>query len=346
MNGDRCSTLLNVKRLEFAMATSQFVALRTGDQMPAVGLGVWKIAPESTPGIVLEAARIGYRHFDCASDYGNELNVGQGLAALMKEGVCRREDMWITSKLWNTNHAAEHVRPAAERSLTDLQVDYLDLYLIHFPIALHYVPPSVRYPAGWIYDPDADEPRMESAAVPISETWGAMEELVQAGLVRNIGVCNFGVALLRDLSTYAAIQPASLQVEMHPRHTQEKLLRYCQEADIAVTAFSPLGSPSYVPLGMATAEDSLLDDPIVTSIAAAHRKTAAQALLRWGIQRGTAVIPKSSRPERLRENISLFDFELSAAEMNAISSLNQNRRFNDPGDFCESAFNTFFPIYE
>lgn len=326
--------------------TSPSITLRTGDQIPAVGLGVWKIAPDAAPGVVQEAARIGYRHLDCASDYGNELHVGQGIRALQEEGVCRREDLWITSKLWNTNHAPEHVRPAAERSLADLGVDYLDLYLIHFPIALRYVPPSDRYPAGWIYDPGAAEPRMELARVPISDTWGAMEELVRAGLVRNIGVCNFGVSLLRDLSNYAAIQPAMLQVEMHPRLAQDKLLRYCREADIAVTAFSPLGSPSYVSIGMATQDDSLLEDPIVTGIAVKHGKTPAQALLRWGVQRGTAVIPKSSRPERLRENLSLFDFELSVAEMDAISALNQNRRFNDPGVFCEAAFNTFHPIYE
>ena len=326
--------------------TLQHLTLRTGDRIPAVGLGLWKIAPEAAAGVVLEAARIGYRHFDCASDYGNEPSVGQGLRAVLDEGVSQREDLWITSKLWNTNHAPEHVRPAVERSLADLQIDYLDLYLIHFPIALRHVPPSERYPAGWFYDPGAAEPRMELAGVPLSETWGAMEELARAGLVRNIGVCNFGVALLRDLSSYAAIQPAMLQVEMHPRLTQEKLLRYCREAEVAVTAFSPLGSPSYVPLGMATAEDSLLDDAIVTAVAAKHRKTAAQTLLRWGVQRGTAVIPKSSRPERLRENLALFDFELSAAEMDAISSLNQNRRFNDPGVFCEAAFNAFCPIYE
>lgn len=326
--------------------TVQTFALRTGDRLPAVGLGLWKIAPEAVAGVVLEAAQAGYRHFDAASDYGNEREAGQGLRAVVDQGVCRREDLWITSKLWNTNHAAEHVREAAERSLADLQVDYLDLYLIHFPIALRYVPPSERYPAGWFHDPAAAEPRMELASVPIRETWGAMEELVRAGLVRNIGVCNFGVSLLRDLASYAAIQPAVLQVEMHPRLTQEKLLRYCREADIVVTAFSPLGSPSYVSIGMAKHEDSLLEDAVVTAIAARHGKTAAQTLLRWGVQRGTAVIPKSSRPERLRENLALFDFELTAAEMDAISALNQNRRFNDPGVFCEAAFNTYCPIYE
>lgn len=324
----------------------QDLTLRSGDRLPAVGLGVWKIPPGEAAAVVVEAARLGYRHFDCASDYGNEKEVGLGLRAVLSEGICERKDLWITSKLWNTNHAAEHVRAAAERSLADLQLDYLDLYLIHFPISLRHVPFDVRKPTGWFYDPAAPAPRMEFAPVPISETWNAMERLADARLVRNIGVCNFGVSLLRDLAAYARIPPAMLQVEMHPLLTQEILLRYCREEGIAVTAFSPLGSPSYVPLGMATAEESLLEQPAVVEIASRHGKTPAQVLLRWGIQRGTAVIPKSSRVGRLRENLDIFDFELSDQEMRAISALNRNRRFNDPGMFCEAAFNTFCPIYE
>jgi D-xylose reductase len=173
-----------------------------------------------------------------------------------------------------------------------------------------------------------------------------MEELVGAGLVRNIGVSNFGTSLLRDVLSYAKIPPAVLQVEMHPYLAQEKLVRFCHQEKIAVTAFSPLGAPSYVPLGMATENDSVMNEPVVRNAAARHKKTPAQIVLHWAVQRGTAAIPKTTKVERLRENLSIFDFELSADEMNAISSLNRNRRFNDPGVFCEKAFNTFFPIYE
>jgi len=317
-----------------------------GAQMPAIGLGLWKVERPAAAGVVEEAARWGYRHFDCASDYGNEAEVGIGLQNVLRGGTVHREDLWVTSKLWNTNHAHQHVRAACEHSLRDLRLDYLDLYLIHFPIALEFVSPEKRYPAGWFDDPDAREPRMKPARVPIAETWGAMEELVRAGLVRNIGVCNFGVALLRDLLSYAAIAPAALQVESHPYLTHEKLLRFSRLEGIAFTAFSPLGAASYFSLGMATPEDSVLNQPAVRDIASRHGKTPAQVVLRWGVQRGTAVIPKSSRPERLRENIAIFDFELSTGEMGVISSLNCNRRFNDPGEFCEKAFNTFFPIYE
>ena len=314
--------------------------------MPSIGLGLWKVAPEEAPTAVIEAARAGYRHFDCASDYGNEPEVGVGLQAALNEPICPREELWVTSKLWNTNHAPEHVRAAAERSLADLQLDYLDLYLIHFPISLRHVPMDVRYPAGWFFDPAAPAPRMELDSVPLGETWRAMEALVRDGLVRNIGVCNFNCALLRELTAQATIQPSMLQVELHPLLTQEKLLRFCGEQEIAVTAFSPLGSPSYVPLGMAQADESVLAHPSVVEIAARHGKTAAQVVLRWGVQRGTAVIPKSRRVERMRENLAIFDFELAPDQMAAVTALNCNRRFNDPGVFCEAAFNAFCPIYE
>ena len=322
-------------------------ACETPDQpLPAVGLGLWKIDNAAVGDLIKEAVRCGYRHLDSACDYGNEAEAGVGIEQALAAGYCRREDLWVTSKLWNTFHEPKHVRPALERTLRDLRLDYLDCYLVHFPIALAYVSPETRYPPGWFFDPDADMPGMQPARVPLADTWGAMEDLVDAGLVRRIGVCNYGVGLLRDLQATARIQPAVLQVELHPRLAQEKLLRYCRETGIAVTAFSPLGAPSYVPLGMATAADSLLEHPTVTEIAAAVDRTPAQVLLRWGVQRGTAVIPKTSRRERLAENLAVFDFELSPNQMTAITGLDRHQRFNDPGVFCEQAFNTFFPIYE
>lgn len=322
------------------------LTLSGGDSLPAVGLGLWKVDGDASPRLIDDAVRCGYRHFDCACDYGNEAEVGAGLDQVLRSGRCRREDLWVTSKLWNTYHAPEHVRPAAERSLRDLRLEHLDLYLIHFPIALRYVPPETRYPPGWFFDPDAAKPRMESVRVPIRETWEAMEELVRSGLARNIGVCNFNVSLLRDLLSYADVRPAVLQVELHPYLTQEKLVRFCREEQIAVTAFSPLGAASYFSLGMAEKGESVLEQPIVREIAARHDRTPAQVVLRWGVQRGTAVIPKTVRPARLQENLALAGFELSEDQMQAISDLNQNRRFNDPGVFCEKSFNTFFPIYE
>ena len=187
---------------------------------------------------------------------------------------------------------------------------------------------------------------MERAAVPLADTWRAMEELVDAGLVREIGVCNYNTGLLHDLMSYAQRPPAMLQVESHPYLTQEALLHTAADYHIPVTAFSPLGALSYLSLDMASAEESVLDQPVVRAAAERCGRTPAQVVLRWGIQRGTAVIPKTSRPERLRENLALFDFALTDEEMHAISALNSNRRFNDPGVFCAAAFNRFHAIYD
>ena len=318
----------------------------SGRTVDSVGLGLWKIEPDQTAQVVQSAIEYGYRHFDSACDYGNEIQTGEGLAAALANGAVKREDLWITSKLWNSYHRREHVRPALEKSLHDLQLDYLDLYLVHFPIASKYVPIEKRYPPGWFFEPDAATPVVEPDRVPIIETWRAMEDLVKAGLVKEIGVCNFGCSLLRDLINQAEIQPAMLQIEMHPYLTQDKLTRFCHESGIGVTAFSPLGAQSYFQLNMAEASESLLHHETIQDIASSHQRTPAQTLLRWGVQRGTAVVPKTANVQRLKENLSVFDFELSTDEMKSISSLNRNRRFNDPGDFCEAAFNTFFPIYE
>jgi D-xylose reductase len=318
----------------------------TGKSMPAVGLGLWKIDPGAVADAVYQAIKVGYRHLDSAADYGNEKEVGEGIARAIADGLCSREELWVTSKLWNTYHREEHVEAACRKSLEDLGLDYFDLYLIHFPIALSYVDFNDRYPPEWLFDPAADNPSMQLDAVPLSETWGAMEMLVEAGLTRQIGICNYSASLLHDLMSYARIKPAMLQVESHPYHTQEALLRTAQQYNIAVTAFSPLGALSYVSIDMATANDSVLTEPVVMAAAQRAGATAAQVVLRWGIQRGTAVIPKTSNPQRLIENLTLSEFSLNDDEMAAIAALNQNRRFNNPGVFCEAAFNTFHSIYD
>lgn len=331
---------------QFVEAIMITLPVSNGALLPSVGFGFWKVEKASAAEVAQQAIAAGYRHLDCACDYGNEMEVGHGIAQAMEAGLCRRDDLWVTSKLWNTYHAAEHVSMACEKSLQDLGLKQLDLYLMHFPIAQRYVSLDVRYPPGWFFDPAAAKPCMEEVRVPLSETWAAMEKLVEDGLVKHIGVCNFGTSLLRDLLSYARIRPSVLQVESHPFLVQAKLLRYCQQENIAFTAFSPLGAASYYSLGMASASESLLDHRIVQCIALEKHRSAAQVLLRWGVQRGTSVIPKTSDVARMKENLQVFDFELSADEMQSISDLDRDRRFNDPGVFCESAFNTFCPIYE
>ncbi len=322
------------------------ISLATGAEFPSLGLGLWKLDLADATKMVQEAIEAGYRHLDGACDYGNEAACGDGLRRSLERGSVKRSDIWVTSKLWNTFHRPEHVEAACRKSLADWQLDYFDLYLIHFPISLAYVPIEQRYPPGWFFDPARAQDGMKIDPVPIIETWRALEKLVDQGLVRHIGVSNFGCSLLRDLLSQARIRPAVLQIESHPYLVQSKLVRYCREESVAVTAFSPLGAGSYVPLGMATSEQSVLNEPRVVALAKKHGKTPAQIVLRWGVQRGTAVIPKTSRPERLRENIDIFSFELSDEEMKQIGSLDRHQRFNDPGVFCEHAFHTFFPIYE
>ena len=209
----------------------------TGQTMPAVGLGLWKLETNEVAEAVYNAIKNGYRHLDSAADYGNEQQVGEGIARALKDGLCSREDLWITSKLWNTFHRKEYVQRACEKSLSDLGIDYFDLYLIHFPIALQYVDINGRYPPEWIFDPQDDNPTMELDSVPLSETWAAMESLVENQLARQIGVCNYSAVLLHDLMSYARIKPAMLQIESHPYLTQDALIRTARSYNIAVTAF-------------------------------------------------------------------------------------------------------------
>lgn len=311
-----------------------------------IGLGLWKIPNDQCAETVYRAIEAGYRHLDSACDYGNEIEVGHGITKALADGLCSREELTVTSKLWNTYHAPEHVQPALEKILSDLNLDYLDSFLIHFPIAQAFVPFEERYPPEWLFDPSADNPVMKLSQIPLSDTWGAMEKLVDQKLVKQIGVCNYNSGLLHDLMSYASIKPAELQIESHPYLSQESLIRLAKNYGIAVTAFSPFGALSYIELEMAGADESVLSQQIITQCAEKYNKTPAQIVLRWGIQRGCSVITKTTKTERLVENISIFDFELTASEMAEISALNKNRRFNDPGKFCESAFNTFYPIYD
>ncbi|QJB70227.1 aldo/keto reductase [Parasphingorhabdus halotolerans] len=315
-------------------------------KMPDIGFGLWKVDRDNCADVVVEAIKAGYRHFDCAADYGNEVEVGEGLQRAFGEGLVTRDALWITSKLWNTFHDPAHVEAACQRSLNDLQLDKLDLYMIHFPIALEYVDFESRYPPEWFANPDADNPEMRLASVPLHQTWAAMEGLVEKGLVDQIGVCNYNSALIHDLMAYAKVRPSVLQIEAHPYLTQEKLIRLAKQYDIAVTAFSPLASKSYVEIAMAEQSDSVLTEQVVKKVAEAHEKTPAQVILRWAVQRGTSIIPKSTDPGHMRENLAITDFSLTERQMNTITALNANRRFNDPGVFCEQAFGRFHPIYD
>jgi D-xylose reductase len=304
--------------------------------------GFWKVDKSRCAQVCYDAIAAGYRRLDCACDYGNEEEVGRGIAKAIQDGLCRRDDLFVTSKLWNTYHHPDHVPMALERTLNDLQLSYVDEYLIHFPISMEFVPFAVKYPPEWTNM----DGKMVLVPNDMNATWKAMEQLVDRGLCRTIGVCNFSTQLLRQILSVCRIRPATLQVELHPHNAQTKLIRFARDTGMRVTAFSVLGASSYLELGMATDGDVLLKDETIVSLARTKQKSPAQILLRWALQRNTLPLCKTSTKERMGENRNLFDFYLTPAEMARINALNKNRRYNDPGAFCEPGMGTFCPIYE
>jgi len=310
--------------------------------IPAVGYGCWKVPKETAAGLIESVIKTGYRHLDCAADYGNEKEVGAGIKAALDGGVCTRADLHVTTKLWCTYHHKENVEAACRKSLADLGLDYIDLYLIHFPIALKYVPIETRYPPEWFYDPDAKDPKLELAEVPYQETWRAMEDLVRKGLVKSIGISNIGTHGIRDVWNYAEIKPTALQIELHPYLQQANLVRYAQSLGIHVTAYSPLGNgTSYWNEAVST-----LKEEAVIKIAEKHGVSPGQVVLRWGFQRGCSIIPKSENEGRIKQNLTLDNFTLDEDDMNAVAGIDKKMRFNDPAVYTEKAFNTFVPIFD
>jgi len=307
------------------------IKLSSGHDMPQVGFGLWKVDNAVASDVVYEAIKAGYRLFDGACDYGNEVECGQGVARAIKEGIVKREELFIVSKLWNTFHDAERVEPIVKKQLADWGLEYFDLYLIHFPVALEYVDPSVRYPPGWHYEGDEIRP----SKATIQETWTAMEKLVAAGLARSIGVSNFQAQLLYDLLRYAKIRPATLQIEHHPYLVQQELLNLAKREGIAVTAYSSFGPASFVGFNMehAVKLTPLVEDETIKKIAEKHNRPASQVLLRWATQRGLAIIPKSTRAELFKLNLASIEFDLTDEEIATISAYDRGLRFNQPSNY-------------
>jgi len=294
------------------------VELNNGYKMPTVGLGTYPATGAECEQAVKDAIDRGYRHIDTAYLYGNEKEVGNAVREKIVEGVIRREDVFITTKLWNTFHNPKEVASAFQKSLENLNLGYIDLYLMHSPEAYQPVPKSgLNRPVQSVDDielfPTDANGRSLTSNIDYIDTWRAMEQLLSTGLVHSIGVSNFEIPQIQRLESVAQIKPVVNQVECHPNKNQRKLIEYCSARNIVVTAYSPLGR------GKATA----LSDPNVQQIANRHGKTAAQVVLRYTLQNGAAVIPKSTNKDRIAGNIALFDFELDANEMEYMHSLNK-----------------------
>lgn len=314
------------------MAAIPSLALKSGYKMPQVGFGLWKVT-ENCPETVYNAIKAGYRLFDGAFDYGNEEVAGQGIKRAIDEGLVKREDLFITSKLWNTFHEKDQVEPIVRQQLKWWGLDYFDLFLIHFPVSLKYVDYNKYYPTGWTYKgDDGVDQGVIPINVPILETWRALEDLVEKKLIRTIGVSNFQGSLLMDLLRSAKVPVSVLQIEHHPYLTQPNLVNLCKQEGIAVTAYSSFGPQSFVELDWEKALKlkPLFEHDLIKSIAAKHNRTTGQILLRWATQRGLAVIPKSNNPKRLAENLDVVSFNLTEDEIKAISALDAGIRFNDP----------------
>ncbi|MDT8421347.1 MAG: aldo/keto reductase [Desulfuromonadales bacterium] len=296
------------------MKTAEF---RHKEHCPVIGLGTFKAEPGIVYKAIKDAIQIGYRHIDCAPVYGNQKEVGQAIQESISEGVVTREQLWITSKLWNDSHAPQDVEPSIAATLDELQLDYLDLYLIHWPVAVR----------KGLFLPDCADDLIPLLDLPLTETWLAMENLVDKGLAHHIGVSNFSAVKLAEILKVARIKPEANQIEFHPYLQQRQLVCFCRENGIHVTAYSPLGSPDRPARLKAEEEPTLLEEPLICRLAEKHAVTPAQILLSWAIHQDIIVIPKSTSSKRLQENLAAAELQISRDELHKIEKLDKHRRY-------------------
>jgi alcohol dehydrogenase (NADP+) len=300
----------------------KYLEFENGDKMPAIGLGTWKSAKGEVYQVVRDAINVGYRHFDCALLYGNEEEIGEAFSDAFKAGDVTREELFVTSKLWNNAHQTEFILPNIQKSIDNLQVGYLDLYLIHWPIALK---------ATTIFPKEGNE-MLSLKEVPLSETWRGMIDLKNKGLAKHIGVSNFSTKKIQSLIDETGVTPEVDQVEMHPLLQQKNLLEFCKSKGIIMTAYAPLGSIDRPENRKTLGEPLLFENQTIIQMAENKGISIGSLLLAWAVNRGTSVIPKTVRKERLIENLAAADIELSADEMKKIAEINMNYRYIK-GDF-------------
>ncbi|GLJ48219.1 hypothetical protein SUGI_1018190 [Cryptomeria japonica] len=281
--------------------------LNTGNKMPVIGLGTGAPAYqyEEIKAAVGVALQVGYRHFDTASYYGSEGALGASLTEAFQRGDVKREEVFVTTKLWDDEH--DDPPAAITKSLKHLQLEYVDLYLIHWPLRLR---------KGYTLPPKEED----FLPLAIKSTWQGMEKCFELGLTKAIGLSNFSCKKIEDLLNYCKIPPAANQVELHPMWQQKKLRDYCRKMKIQVCAWSPLGAPK-TPWG----SNVVMDNPVIKEIAQKHGKSTAQVVLRWGIDKGVCALPKSFNKGRITENFQVFDWCLTAEDHEKMSKLEQRK---------------------
>lgn len=288
------------------------VTLANGYKMPMFALGTYMSQPGEVEKAVMSAIDLGYRHIDTALFYMNEREIGTAIQAKIKDGTVKREDLFITTKLWNNYHKEESVVGACKKSLENLGLTYIDLYLIHWPFA---------FQEGEDLMPRDKDGKILLSDIDYIETWRGMEECVHKQLTRSIGVSNFNSEQVARLMKSAKIVPVNNQIEVSVNLNQEKLINFCKKYSIVVSGYSPLGRP-----GNRLGIKNSLDNPIIIQLSEKYKKTPAQIALRYVYQQGAAVIAKSVTPSRIEENIKIFDFELTSDEMNAIKAIGTGER--------------------
>lgn len=286
--------------------------------MPMLGIGTWQSKPNEVRDAVDYAIDLGYRSIDTAYVYGNEAEIGETLTKKIKEGKIKREDIFITTKLWSTYHQPEKVMEGVKKSLERLQTKYIDLYLIHNPAHFKFIDESNNFPKD-----SNDKVMLEK--VDIVQTWKELEKAVDQGLLKAIGLSNFNKKQIQNILDNSRIKPANLQVECHAYFMQKPLYDFCKKNDITFTAYGPLGSPQRQTI---RPEDPvLLQEPKLKEIATRLNKTPAQILNRFLIERGRVTIPKSVHRERIKENFDILDFKFSDADLKELDALDKNLRY-------------------
>ncbi|MEO1635275.1 MAG: aldo/keto reductase [Cyanobacteria bacterium J06631_9] len=293
--------------------------LNDGTIMPAFGLGTWKSPKDAVYEAVKEALRVGYRHIDAAWIYQNENEVGRAITESLSSGILTRDELFVTSKLWNSFHAPADVEKGCQETLSALGLDFVDLYLMHWPVAFR---PGTLGPKPEDFVPLSD--------CPLSATFEALLTLKEKGLARSIGVSNFSVSKLEQLIGETGVVPAINQVELHPYNPQPELKQYCKEKGIRLTAYSPLGSSDRPDTMKAKDEPPLLENEAVISTAAVEGISPAQLLIAWAIDRGTVVIPKSTNAGRIAENLEGATHQLSASARQALDDIDVQYRYVSP----------------